>query len=125
VSPDLAYQAELFAQERAFWWCVINRTPPEEPRYEGAATVDDPETITLAAQYATQSARLESLRRKLDKLKAKLLSRCTARVNTIGALTVTRTPGRTGLDQKGLEAAGIDLSRFRTKASDYWTIRMK
>jgi putative phage-type endonuclease len=122
VEPDAAYQAELFEKERAFWWNVVNRTPPEIPTYQGSVEISELALLAIAAEYATLTLEAGRIERETKKLKAKLLAVCTGATNQIGPLTITRTRGRMTLDQKALEAAGVNLAPYRKRGEDYWTI---
>jgi putative phage-type endonuclease len=123
VEPDAAYQLLLIEKERAFWELVKSKTPPTQQTYEGKWTCEDPTLEALADQYILLTDVIERQTRDLDKIKAKLYAACRAAVNTVGPLTVSRTKGRLTLDQKALEASGVDLSTYRKRGADYWLVK--
>lgn len=124
VEPDRHYHDDLFDKERAFWWYVVNGTPPEQPAYEGRVEYKDADILALAANYARLMADADRVKRELERAKARLTSICVGAVNKIGPLTISRCRGRTVLDQKALEAGGIDLAPYRKRGDDYWKIEL-
>src|SRR6185312_6266798 len=90
VEPDAAYQAELFEKEQAFWWSVVNRTPPEIPTYQGSIVIADPALQAAAVEYAALTLEAGRIERETKRIKAKLLAACTAATNLIGPLTIAR-----------------------------------
>jgi putative phage-type endonuclease len=118
VEQDTAYQSELFKAEREFWRCVVNRTPPAERVYEGHVEVTAQAALEVVDEYLAYSAALETAKQKQERARAGLFGFCTAAVNRIGTLTITRQRGRVTLDQKALQGSGVDLDPFRQRAED-------
>ena len=125
VEPDHAYQLLLLEKEQAFWELVKTRTPPSQTVYEGTFKSSDPEFFGAAQEYIEYLDAIERLERDRDRIKTKILAACRGAMNIFGPLTVSRTKGRMTLDQKALEASGIDLNQYRKRGADYWTIKRK
>jgi putative phage-type endonuclease len=123
VEPDAAYQLLLLEKEMAFWELVKSKTPPPQATYEGEFRCTDTELLTLAATYIQIGDAIEKQGRELERIKTKLHAASRAAVNIFGPLTVSRTKGRLNLDQKALEAGGVDLAPYRKRGADYWTIK--
>jgi putative phage-type endonuclease len=122
VEQDTAYQSELLETECQFWRCVVSRTPPAERVYEGHLEVTAQAALEAVDEYLAYSAALETAKRKQERARARLFGFCTAAVNRIGTLTITRQRGRVTLDQKALTLSGVELEPFRQRGEDYWKI---
>lgn len=122
VYPDAEYQAELLEKERAFWDCVVNKTPPKQPAYEGVAEIVDATSVTLAASYQELVIKADQAVAAAERVKSQLLHLCKNAVNKIGPLTISRVRGRLSLDRDALKQAGVDLDKFQKRGGDFWKV---
>lgn len=125
VEPDVEYCKKLFDEERKFWKCVTDKTPPELIGRD-FKKIRDAELARLLEEYFTAQSTAKSWSDEVDRIKTQILEHESLKEHAriiCGDGKITKVVRQGSVNYKSIpELKSIDLEKFRGKSSSYFTI---
>lgn len=125
VYRDDEYIEKMVEEEKKFYDCLVNKTPPE-PSEEDYVYREDQEWEECALMWKSLSSSIKRLQEKEEKIREKLVN-LSGGYNSKGAgVSLCQIQRKGNIDYSRIpELKNIDLDAYRKNDSVYWKIQCK
>lgn len=122
VGRDESYIKSLYAEERKFWSCVQNLTPPPLTDKDYVRR-SDIEWVRAAAEWVRTAAELEATKEK-EKIYREMLLELSQKKSSFGhGVKLQKIVRRGTVDYKSIpELEGVDLEKYRGLPIEQWRL---
>lgn len=117
------YIAKMLVEEKKFYDCIVNKTPPEASEDDYIDRIEEPGWAILAIRWKELSEQLEQIIEDQENIRTQLIELCQGQNSKGLGIKMSHIQRRGNIDYSRIpELKNLDLEKYRKPSTTNWRI---